>query len=285
MKGSAEFDRAEAIVSDMLISAEALIDLRLHHPLAKQQHLLYPHDQLFWTEAGRDQAAMLMEIDPVFAPFTIARYKWFTERLQRAAEQVKQILILGAGFDSRVMSLPQLGQGDLQVFEVDFPSVIEAKLDMFARHRVPVSRGLHHVGADLGDALLKAKLAATGYRRDVPTVVLLEGTHFLLPRTTAEALLDPRGLGLVAGSSLVMDFWTASRQAALNGRIEPRLGRKMFGDGPLGDSMENAALYVEDHGYGDIEVISLDRLCTRYGIAAERDSPSQSWLILEAQVL
>ncbi len=215
----------------------------------------------------------------------IVLYKWFTERLQRAAGEVPQILMLGAGFDSRAVTLPQLATGALQLFEVDFPEKINAKLDVFARHRVHLPPGLHHVGADLGDPLLKAKLMTAGYRRDLPTVVLMEGTYFFLPRRTAEALIDPRGLALAPGSSLVLDVWTRSRQAALNAKVAPRLGRDLFGDSPLGDSMEEVALYAQEHGYDDIEVMALDRLCQRYGVAADPDPQPQSWLILEARLL
>jgi methyltransferase (TIGR00027 family) len=266
------------------VTADALIDLRLHHPLAKRQQLLCPQDHLFWSEAGRDLAVMAMTLDPVYAPFNIVRYKWFTERLLRAADEVPQILLLGAGFDSRALALPQLNGGGLQLFEVDFPDKIAAKLDIFARHRIRLPQGLHHVGADLGDPLLKAKLKTAGFRRDLPTVVLMEGAFFFLPCNTAEALVDPRGLGLATGSALVMDVWTRSRQAALNAKIAARLGRNLFGDSPLGDSMTDIALYAQEHGYGDIEVIALDRLCQRYGVATEPDPLPQSWLILDAKL-
>jgi methyltransferase (TIGR00027 family) len=266
------------------ITADALIDLRLHHPLSKRQQLLCPHDQLFWTAAGRDLAMLAMTLDPVYASFNIVRYKWFTERLLRAAGEVPQILLLGAGFDSRAFALPQLNDGTLQLFEVDLPDKIATKLDVFARHRIQLPLGLRHLGADLGDPLLKAKLKTAGFRRDLPTAVLMEGASFFLPRNTLEDLIDPRGLGLASGSALVMDVWTRSRQAALNAKVTERLGHGLFGDSPLGDNMAEIALYAQDHGYGDIEVIALDRLCQRYGIATEADPLPQSWLILEAKL-
>lgn len=267
---------------DPRITADGLIDLRLHHPLAKGQNLLCPYDHLFWNEAGRDLAAMAQAVDPTYAAFNIARYRWFTERLQRAAREVSQILILGAGFDSRAMALPQMLDGGLDVYEVDFPDKIAAKLEVFARHRVAIPQRLHHVGADLGDPLLRAKLAAAGYRRDLPSVVLMEGVFFFLPHQAAETLLEPRTLGLAPGSRLVFDAWTRYRQDSLNEKVAARLGRRLFGDSPMGDSMEEMALHAERHGYGDIEVISLDRLCTAYGIPAERDPLPQSWVIIEA---
>ena len=276
--------QASEATGDPRITADALIDLRLNHPLAKQMRLLCPHDQLFWTPEGADLAAKAMALDPVYAPFNIARYRWFTDRLQRAAREAPQILILGAGFDSRAMALPEVALRQVQVFEVDFPDKIAAKLEIFARHRVQLPPGLHHVGADLGDVLLRPKLTAAGYRRDLPTVVIMEGVHFFLPQTTASALTDPKTLGLAAGSSLILDFWTTGRQAALNAKVEVALGRKLFGDSPLGDSMEAAANYAQGRGYGDIEVLSLDRLCNVYGIATEGDPLPQSWSILEARL-
>jgi methyltransferase (TIGR00027 family) len=273
-----------AALSDPRITADALIELRLHHPLAKKQHLLCPHDQLFWTPAGRDLFQMAIQVDPVYAPFNIARYRWFTERMQRAAREVSQILLLGAGFDSRAMALPELASGKLQVFEVDFPDKLAAKLEIFARNNVPLPAGLHHVGADLGDLLLRAKLATAGYRRDLPTVVLMEGVHFFLPSVVAGAVLDQRTLGLAPGSSLVFDLWSPARQAALNAKVEQHLGRKLFGENPLGTTMEEVALQAQEQGYGDIEVLALDRLCTAYGIPADPDPVPRSWFILEASV-
>ena len=55
---------------------------------------------------------------------------------------------------------------------MDFPDKLAAKREIFARNGIPLPAGLHHVGADLGDLLLRAKLAAAGYRRDEPTVVI-----------------------------------------------------------------------------------------------------------------
>ncbi len=49
--------------------------------------------------------------------------------------------------------------------------------------------------------------------------------------------------------------------------------------------MEEVALYAQEHGYDDIEVMALDRLCQRYGVAADPDPQPQSWLILEARLL
>ncbi|HVJ42061.1 MAG TPA: SAM-dependent methyltransferase [Dongiaceae bacterium] len=280
-QGSAEPGKA-AVERDPRITADGLIDLRLHHPLTKGQNLLCPYDHLFWNEAGRDLATLAQAVDPSYAAFNIARYRWFTERLHRAAKEVPQILILGAGFDSRAMALPPLREGMPDIYEVDFPDKIAAKLDVFARHQVPLPPHLHHVGADLADPLLRAKLSAAGYRRELPTVVLMEGVFFFLARAAAAALLEPRVLGLAPGSRMVFDVWTQRRQDDLNEKVEARLGRRLFGESPMGDSMEEIALYAESHGYGDIEVISLDRLCAAYGIPAERDPLPQSWLIVEA---
>ena len=118
----------------------------------------------------------------------------------------------------------------------------------------------------------------------VPAVVLMEGVHFFLPRSSAMSIVDPAFLGLVPGSSLVMDLWTPTRQARLNAAVEKRIGRRLFGESPLGNTMDEVALSAQQAGYGNIEVISLDRLCSAYGIAVERDGMPQSWLILEAHM-
>lgn len=287
MVGAAE--NGNQATRDPRVTADALVDLRLNHPLAKRQNLLCPHDRLFWNEAGRDLAAMAQQLDPVFAPFNIARYRWFTERMQRAAQDMPQILILGAGFDSRAMVLPQLASGKLAVFEVDFADRIAAKLDIFARNKVVIPPHLRYIGADLTDPQLRSHLAAAGFRGDLPTLVLMEGAFFYLARDAAAALLERRTLDLPAGSSLVFDLWTRARQDSLNAKVQAQLGRKLFGECPIGtdesgETMNAVAQYLQERAYGDIQVLSLDRLCMAYGIAAEPDPLPQSWLIVEARL-
>jgi methyltransferase (TIGR00027 family) len=284
-----ETESATTPAGDPRVTADGLVDLRLHHPLAKRQNLLCPHDRLFWNEAGRELATMAQQLDPVYAAFNIARYRWFTERLRQAAQDVPQILILGAGFDSRATALPQLTTGKLTVFEVDFADKIAAKLDVFARNKVALPPYLRFIGANIGDPRLLSSLAAAGFRRDLPTVVLMEGVYFFLPRETVSALLDPAMLGLAAGSSLVFDLWTRERQDSLNAKVEARLGRRLFGESPIepagpDDNMNTVAQYLQERGYGDIQILSLERLCVAYGLATEPDPLPQSWLIVEAQL-
>src|SRR5437899_1672592 len=90
------------------VTADGLIDLRLHSDLAKRLKLQCPYDHLFWTAEGADLARMAGALDPIYAPYNIARYKWFTDRMVQAAADFPQILILGSGYDTRslILSLP-----------------------------------------------------------------------------------------------------------------------------------------------------------------------------------
>ena len=50
----------------------------------------------------------LERIDSVFLPYSLARFRFFAERMVKAAERFRQIVVLGCGYDTRPLWLPGL---------------------------------------------------------------------------------------------------------------------------------------------------------------------------------
>ncbi|HTW29813.1 MAG TPA: class I SAM-dependent methyltransferase [Acetobacteraceae bacterium] len=264
------------------VTADALVELRLHHPLARELGLPESHDRLFWTEQGRTLAGMAAAVDPVYEQYNLVRYRWFCERMGEAAARMQQILLLGAGLDTRALTLPAFARHAPSVFEIDLPATIAQKRAVLAQAGIAVPPHVHFVAADLGSDDLSAALDAAGYRAAQPTAVFAEGVLYFLPRATAAAAVSPAHLRLAPGSTLACDLWSATRQAGLDRIVRARTGRALFGEAAFGDSVADAARWFEAAGYGDVTVTPLARIAAQYGLAPIADPHGEGWRVVMA---
>ncbi len=147
--------------------------------------------------------------------YTIARTRYidaiFTEAL---AEGVDQVLILGAGFDTRALRF-QSEAGDTRIFELDVPVTQKAKLDRYARRGMNIPANTVFIPIDFDKEPLSEKLATAGFKRKRRNLFVLEGLlMYLQPESvdqTFKVIEDFAG----KGSMVVFDYVRASvfRQA------------------------------------------------------------------------
>jgi methyltransferase (TIGR00027 family) len=109
----------------------------------------------------------------------VARTAYIDARLSRAAERgIRQVVILGAGFDSRPYRMPCCRECD--VFEVDHPDTQERKRRLLREAMTAVPAKVRFVAVDFGRDRLADKLAEAGFDRAKPTFFLWEGvTNYL----------------------------------------------------------------------------------------------------------
>jgi methyltransferase (TIGR00027 family) len=138
----------------------------------------------------------------------VARTRLIDETLSGAAAAVDQLVILGAGFDSRAFRLPAVRH--CTVFEVDHPITQAVKRRRSARLNES-DTSIRHVAVDferddLGDSLRQA-----GYRTAVPAIFLWEGvTNYLTAAAVDDTLAAIRAL---AGSTSTLVFTYVDRAA------------------------------------------------------------------------
>lgn len=111
--------------------------------------------------------------------------KGVDDQILEAAVQCPQIVLLGAGLDTRAfrLDLPR----DTAFFEVDLPELFAFKEPVLAAHRARPGCARHVVAADLRGDWGRA-LAARGFRSDLPTAWIDEGVLGYIPRADAYAL-------------------------------------------------------------------------------------------------
>lgn len=111
--------------------------------------------------------------------------KGVDDQILEAAVQCPQIVLLGAGLDTRAfrLDLPR----DTAFYEVDLPELFAFKEPVLAAHRAQPGCARHVVAADLRGDWARA-LSAQGFRSDLPTAWIDEGVLGYIPRADAYAL-------------------------------------------------------------------------------------------------
>ncbi|OPC79601.1 hypothetical protein B4N89_00340 [Embleya scabrispora] len=136
------------------------------------------------------------------------RTRLFDDELLAAARVGgRQMVLLGAGLDTRAFRLPW--PAGVRVFELDRQDVLRYKAEVLARarararcHRVPVP-------VDLADEWAAA-LCSAGFDPTLPTVWVAEGLLLYLGRADCDGLLARVGALSQPGSRLVLDHVNAA---------------------------------------------------------------------------
>ena len=107
--------------------------------------IIDPHARLFVTEGTRRYARIANAVDAALMGRSLARFQRFGERMASAAGRMEQLLILGVGFDTRALWLPEIIESGVRVFEVDLPATIERKVRVLAENGLSI-RSAHIAG-------------------------------------------------------------------------------------------------------------------------------------------
>jgi methyltransferase (TIGR00027 family) len=156
-------------------------------PLAVR--LLTPEFRLLAEAARLPSARRLLEtvIDrrwPCARPGVVARTRLIDQVVLRELGRVRQVLILGAGFDTRAWRLP--GMDRVRVFELDHPATQEAKRHGL-RHGGRPGAHVSFVPVVFGADDPGRALATAGFEAGAPTLVLWEGVTNYLDREAVDA--------------------------------------------------------------------------------------------------
>jgi methyltransferase (TIGR00027 family) len=149
------------------------------------------------------------EYSPGLVAYVLARHRFMDDALSAAlaAKRVSQVVLLGAGYDTRAHRFAHLLDGR-PVFELDFPATSRRKRQIAEeRSKELPAADIRRVEIDFLTETIDGVLERAGFRRGEPTFVVWEGVSMYLTRAAVKATLGTiRALG-GPGSELVMDFW------------------------------------------------------------------------------
>lgn len=151
---------------------------------------------------------MLFKVPGIYE-YVIGRTNFIDEIFNSSLENVEQVLIFGAGFDSRAMRFSQQLK-NAQVFELDALPTQQAKLNRLKESSIAVPGNLNYISIDFNKESLVDKLQQAGFQKDKVCLFLLEGLTYYLDDEAVDSTLK-----LISGCSakeslLVFDYAAAS---------------------------------------------------------------------------
>ena len=200
--------------------------------------------------------------------YVIARTKYIDAVFNQAvSDGVVQILIFGAGFDSRsIRLLPQ--NSPIRVFEVDAPVTQQAKKDRLAEIGVGLPENTVYVGVDFNKEDPEQRLLENGFQYGKRCLFILEGLLMYLDEDAVDETM--KLIKRISGpdSKMVFDYIYSSVL---------RHEEKYYGDEDLHKNVENVGepwgfgveedsikTFLDEHGFRIIEELNGDTLDKRY---------------------
>ena len=117
----------------------------------------------------------------------IARTKWIDDEVTRALETSTQLVLLGAGFDTRAYRLPAVQQ--VKTLEVDYPETSVAKQASLRKEIGSLPKHVQFVSIDFNTQSLADVLHGAGFDETQPACFVWEGvTNYLSPEAVDEVL-------------------------------------------------------------------------------------------------
>ncbi len=209
--------------------------------------------------------------------YVLCRHAFIDAHLRAAlAEGIEQVMILGAGYDSRAYRFADELAGR-PVYEVDLPPLSRRKAAIVARHpdRFGHTR-IHRVEIDFRTQSLSHQLDGAGFVSGRRTFVVWEGVAPYLSAAAVGATLTELGRLCGAGSTLALDLWDG-------GGVDRLAPVRRFGAWSLSLLGEPvtfaitpiaASRLLGDLGFDVADLAESDELTSRYSTGGRRASVS-----------
>jgi methyltransferase (TIGR00027 family) len=253
-----------------------------YDPYARQfvSPAMYVLMRTFWKYAQRRS--------PGVSDYLAVRTRHIDEVLRsRLDDGIAQLVILGAGFDSRAYRFPQL-KGRVKVFEVDHPATQAVKLVRLKKIFGAIPDHVTFVPIDFEHESLD-KLFASGYAKHLKAFFIWEGVVMYLDPPSVDATLAWVRQTSGTDSSIVFDYLYAE---ALNGTLKRRevasmrRYRRFTGEGLVfGIAKGTVAEFLTQRGFDCVHDADTNWLKRAYFIGVNQDRPlASAYAIVDATV-
>jgi methyltransferase (TIGR00027 family) len=217
--------------------------------------------------------------------YTILREKFFDDTIENAIRGgYEQLLLLGAGFDTRSLRLSELRQRDIPVIEVDTASTIERKSKILAERLGHLPKNLSLIPIDLNRSDIKA-VFHDRLRNDLKTICIWQGVSYYLPSPTVSSVLDSLISAAPPYTLLGFDCCTPLMLRANDNipGIRFNIARlEEIGEPYLFGMYKNEMeIWLRDKGYRDTVIREQSQLEEEY--LGERTLPDDMWYVVSAK--
>lgn len=138
--------------------------------------------------------------------YVIARTKYIDSVFQKAISNgFIQILIFGAGFDSRGIRFGR-ANNNVKIFEMDAPITQNAKIDQFKKRKIDIQSNIIFFPVDFDNESAENKLMEYGFKKNKKTLFILEGLLMYLHPESVDNIFELINKFAGKGSEIVFDY-------------------------------------------------------------------------------
>lgn len=142
--------------------------------------------------------------------YVIARTKYIDTVFGKAlAERFDQILLFGAGFDTRALRFQAEAQ-HTRIFELDAPLTQRAKTQQYRKRNLSIPSNVVFIAIDFDKESLSHKMDMAGFHKDRRSLFILEGLLMYLEPESVQATFQTIREYAGTGSRVVFDYIQAS---------------------------------------------------------------------------
>jgi len=198
--------------------------------------------------------------------FITARERFIDDFLKAClAEGLDQVVILGAGFDTRAYRIPGIER--TRVFEVDHPATQAVKLGRLRKAIGPLPDHITFIPMDFNTQSLGDRLAAGGYDEHARSLFIWQGVTMYLTATAVDSTLTYIATQAGPGSAVVFDYFYNETLRDMR-RADVGLARRitrMIGE-PLLFGIDRGQIeaFLGQRGFRDIQDTRADDLTRLY---------------------
>jgi methyltransferase (TIGR00027 family) len=180
---------------------------------------------------------------------------------------VKQLVMLGAGYDSRPYRFSEL-KGKVKVFELDQPATQKAKIEKIKTIFGSTPDHVVYVPIDFEKEDMPAKLQASGFARHLKTLFIWEGVTMYITAEAVDATLRFVATNSGEGSSIIFNYMF---QSVVDGTCRTEDAEKMRqsyiqrGEPPIFGIPEGAIdKFMSQRGFCNVKDVNGDFFKTAY---------------------
>lgn len=142
---------------------------------------------------------------PGIYEYVITRTKYIDEIFKNLDGSFEQVLIFGAGFDSRAVRFSEKLK-NVKIFEIDSPITQKAKIERFKKMNIEFPLNLKFVSVDFLKEKLEDKLKEAGFLRNKKSLFVLEGLTMYLDKKSIDQTFEILKEYSKKGSLIVFDY-------------------------------------------------------------------------------
>ena len=212
--------------------------------------------------------AIIERISPGSYCYFLARTQFIDHHFRNAIESnFKQIVILGAGYDTRASRLLDR-HSDVLVYEIDLPNTQQDKIEKMKQNNFPDIVNVRYIPQDFNNCSLKEVLKNHNFDFSQPALFIFEGISYYLEENSNSEIFKLISSECAKNSRIVFDY---SLKSFVEGDTTTYGSKKMQAwlrknNEPFKFGLQKSEIksYLNDLGLSLFEDIGSQELSTRY---------------------